>query len=307
MLKFLCAVLTSTVALSMACAPAYAQSTGESNTTKLPPLVVTKDKNKNKAKKPAVDRRNETATAAVPSKPPSIRDTRADTEGTHSYSAAATTAASKEPREFLEVPQTVSVITRQQMEDQNLTTTWAALAFAPGVQLVSNNPDQGQYYARGWALNTAVDGVPVYNSLSGYHQFNTAIYDRIEVLLGPDGLFLGSAPNPSGVVNFVHKRPTNDVEVGWSTSYGSWNQKHGEFDFSTPLNEAKTIRFRGVIEGNDQDFFFDRFHENNGLAYGVLEADLTKSTLFTVSAVEEKYYGPSYSGCRLGTRAKTFP
>ena len=84
-------------------------------------MVVTKDKNKNKAKRPADDRRNETATAAVPSKPPSIRDTRADTESTHSYSAAATTAASKEPREFLAVPQTVSVITRQQKVDQNST------------------------------------------------------------------------------------------------------------------------------------------------------------------------------------------
>ncbi len=296
MLKYLCAVLTSTAALSMACAPACAQSTGDANTTKLPPLVVTKDKNKNKAKRPADDRRNESATATVPSKPPSIRDTRADTQGTHSYSAAATTAASKEPREFLEVPQTVSVITRQQMEDQNLNSAWAALAFAPGVQLVSNNPDQGQYYSRGYALNTAVDGVPVYNSLSGYRLFNTAIYDRIEVLQGPDGLFLGSGSNPTGVVNFVHKRPTDDVEVGWSTSYGSWNQKHGDFDFSTPLNEAKTIRFRGVIEGNDQDYYFDHAHQSNGLGYGVLEADLTKSTLLTLSTTEEKYYGPSYAG-----------
>ena len=275
---------------------AYAQSTGEANATKLPPLVVTKDKNKNKAKRPADDRRNEFATAAVPSKPPSIRDTRADTEGTHSYSAAATTAASKEPREFLEVPQTVSVVTRQQMDDLNLITGWAAVGVAPGVQLVSNTPDQGQYYARGYALNTAVDGIPVYNSLSGYRQNDTAIYDRIEVLLGPDGLFLGSAPNPSGVVNFVHKRPTNDVEMGWSASYGSWNHENGTFDFSTPLNEAKTVRFRGVVEGNSQDYFFKPAHDNNGLVYGVLEADLTKSTLFSVSATEEKYHGPSYYG-----------
>ena len=62
--------------------------------------------------------------------------------------------------------------------------------------------------------------MPVYNSSSGYHQFNTAIYG-IEVLQGLDGLFLGSGSNSTGVVNFVHKRPTDDVEVGWSTSYGS--------------------------------------------------------------------------------------
>jgi len=296
MLRLSYAVLSSTVALSMTFIPANAQSNGETATTNLPPLLVSKAKPKKNAKKPTDERRSDAAPAPVASKPPSIRDTSADTQGTHSYSAAATTAASKEPRAFLEVPQTVSVVTRQQIEDQNLNTAWAAVATAPGVQVVSNNPDQGQYYARGWALNTAVDGVPVYNSLSGYRQFNTAIYDRIEVLLGPDGLFLGAAPNPSGVVNFVHKRPTNDVQFGWSTSYGSWNQKHGELDFSAPLNEAKTVRFRGVLEGNDQDFFFDRFHASNGLAYGILEADVTKSTLFTISATEEKYFGPSYSG-----------
>jgi outer-membrane receptor for ferric coprogen and ferric-rhodotorulic acid len=311
MFKHTCVVLAGTAALGFACLPASAQSTSGNDPVKVGPVVVEgKAPKKAKKKTPAsasASGQTGDAVSGAQAKPPSIRDTRADTQGTKSYATGATTAGSKEPRGNREVPQSVSVVTRQQMEDQNLNTFWDAMTYAPGVTIVANNPDQGQYYARGYALGVAFDGVPSYNALSGYQQFDTALYDRIEVLRGPDGLFMGAGRDPAGVVNLVRKRPLAEAGVAWSTSYGSWNNKHGEIDVTTPLNESKTLRFRGVLAGTDKEFFFDDADENRKLAYGVLEYDVTPRTLFTIAAVQQNYLGPSYSGLPAWDTATTVP
>lgn len=313
MWKFACVALTSAAALSVASLPAGAQSSesapgASASSTPLPsiPVRVARPKKVKKARpEPAIQEKREPAgtqgagaeggSGQGQNNPPSIRNTSADTGATKSYSGNAVTIGGKEPLSRREVPQTVSVITRQQMNDQNIHTAMEALIVAPGVTFVSNGPDQGQYFSRGAALNVAYDGVPVYNSLSGYQQFDTAMYDRIEVLRGPAGLFVGSG-DPSGVVNYVHKRPGYEPAVGWSTSYGSWNNKYGELDLSTPLNESKTLRFRGVLAGGDKEFFWDRDNESRGLGYGILEYDLTPSTLITASVANQFYTGPVYSG-----------
>lgn len=303
MWKFAYVALTSAAALGVATLPADAQSSSSSSSTPLPsiPVKAAKPKKVKKARPQQAEQESRSGGGAEggvgqgQNHPPAIRDGRADTGGTKSYTSSAVTIGGKEPLSRREVPQTVSVITRQQMDDQNIHTAMEALIVAPGVTFVANNPDQGQYYSRGAALNVAYDGVPVYNSLSGYQQFDTAMYDRIEVLRGPAGLFVGSG-DPSGVVNYVHKRPGYEPAVGWATSYGSWNNKYGELDVSTPLNESKTLRFRGVLAGSDKDYFWDRDNESRGQAYGVLEYDLTPSTLLTASIAQQFYTGPTYSG-----------
>jgi outer-membrane receptor for ferric coprogen and ferric-rhodotorulic acid len=308
MSKSTLAVLAGTAAWVVAYLPAHAQSTAPNNSNVTlstvnveaakPKKVVRKAKAAPAQRTPNANRttaEDGNTTGETQPNPAPVRDTRADTDGKKSYTSEAITTVSKEPRTRREVPHTVSVITRQQMNDQNMNTVWETLAFAPGVTLVSNNPDQGQYHARGYALGVMYDGVPSYNALSGYQQLDMAIYDRVEVLRGPAGLFMGSG-NPSGVVNMVRKRPHSEPGVAWSTSYGSWNNKHAELDVTTPLNESKTLRVRGVIAGTGKDYFFDDADETRILGYGVLEYDLTPNTLVTASVTSQRYDGPSYSG-----------
>lgn len=224
-----------------------------------------------------------------------IRDSRADTDGSASYTSSAVSTGGKEPLSRRDVPHSVSVVTRQQMNDQNMNTVWDALAFVPGVTVVSNDQAQGQYHARGFALNVMTDGMPSYNGLSGYQQFDLAIYDRVEVLRGPAGLFMGSG-QPSGVVNLVKKRPRKEAAVGGSASYGSWDNKSADIDLSTPLNESGTLRARGVIAGRDRGFYYDRGYEEKWIGYGIVEYDLTPRTLVTVAAVTQQYDGSTFMG-----------
>lgn len=263
----------------------------------LPPLTVEVSQNKVSKKKQASPPQQPATAATAGDEPAAIetRDTRAETDGTASYTSEAVTVAGKEPIARRQIPNSVSVITRQQMNDQNMNTVWDALTFAPGVTVVSNDQSQGQFHARGFALNVMNDGMPSYNGLSGYQQLDLAIYDRVEVLRGPAGLFMGSG-NPAGVVNLVKKRPRKEAGVGWATSLGSWDNKTAELDVTTPLNENKTLRARGVLAGRDKEFFYDRADEEKWLGYGIIEYDLTPRTLLTAAAVTQQYDGSTWSG-----------
>ncbi len=262
----------------------------------LPPVIVEAGPKKaaKKAKKAGTPATGSTAMPETKETAP-VRDERADTEGSKSYTGGAVSVSGKEPVSRREVPQSVSVITRQQMNDQNMNTVSDALKFAPGVTVVANDPSQDQYHARGYALGVMNDGMPAYNGLGGYQQFDLALYDRVEVLRGPAGLLMGSG-NPSGVVNMVKKRPRDEAGAAWAVSYGSWNNKWAELDLTTPLNESKTLRARGVLAGRDREFFYDRFGEGKWLGYGVVEYDLTPRTQLTVSIAKQEYQGPSFTG-----------
>lgn len=100
------------------------------------------------------------------------------------YRAKQTAVASKLPQTVRDIPQSVSALTRAQMDDQNMVTVWDALSQITGVQAVSNDLTQGQYHARGSSLESQNDGAPSGIPLSGYQQFDLAAYERIEVLRG---------------------------------------------------------------------------------------------------------------------------
>ncbi len=146
----------------------------------------------------------------------------ATTEGSGSYTSGAVTVAGKEAVPRREIPNSVSVVTRQQMDDQAMVTVTDALKQATGVNMVTNVPGQSWFSARGYNLGMMYDGMPAYDSLSGYQQFDLAIYDRVEVLRGPAGLLQGS-DEPAGVVNLVRKKARADFAASATLSAGSWN------------------------------------------------------------------------------------
>lgn len=232
----------------------------------------------------------------------------AASEGTHSYAARAATVSGKAPQTLRGIPQSISVITRRQLDDQNLFTITDAMKYVPGITVaVNGNPYLGaSYYARGYALSSEYDGVPSTASLNtGNPQFDLAVYDRIEVLKGSSGLLQGSG-EPGGVVNFARKRPLDTFHVGADVSVGSWDNFHGDADVTGPLNRSGSIRGRLVLAGQDRDYFYDNSHTRSGTAYGIIEADLSPDTLLSVSGTiqHDKQNGvfqglPSYLGGSL--------
>lgn len=203
------------------------------------------------------------------------------TEGTDSYTSRVTSIASKTDQAFREIPQSVSVLTRAQIEDQRVTDVTEALRLMPGV-VVANTV--GDFYSRGFQITSMqIDGgAPL--ALGAYTytpQQNMAFYDRVEIMRGASGL-LGGVGDPGGIVNLARKKPLPERQLKALLSAGSWDRLNAEFDLTGPLTQDGRIRGRTVLSYQKGDTYLDMRSTEKPALYGVLEADLTPDTLLTV-------------------------
>lgn len=202
------------------------------------------------------------------------------TEDSGSYTGS--TSATRLNLSLRETPQSVSVITRQQLDDQGITLVQDALAQTTGISVDRSTATQEytQVYSRGFAVDTYMfDGMPTSSSLEGI-TYDTAIYDRIEVVRGATGLVSGTG-SPAAAVNLVRKRPTRDFSGSVSASAGTWDRYRAEADLSGSLVDSGRIRGRLVAVHQDYGSYISRVDQKKDLFYGIIEADLTDSTLLT--------------------------
>ncbi|OZI71871.1 TonB-dependent siderophore receptor [Bordetella genomosp. 12] len=208
----------------------------------------------------------------------------ATTEGTGSYTTnGPSTTATKLGLSLRETPQTVSVITRQRIEDQSLTSIADVLEQTPGISVQNIGSDRYTVYSRGYAIdNYQLDGLSTLSDIVSQNipqgLADMAIYDRIEVLRGASGLLTG-AGDPSGVINMVRKRPTREFQGHADVGYGSWDQYRAEVDVSGPLTEDGRVRGRLVGAHEQGHSYIDYYKTKKDIVYGVLEADVTDTTL----------------------------
>lgn len=210
------------------------------------------------------------------------------TERTGSYTlrkSKSATGLNLSPRE---TPQSVSVVTRAQMDDFGLRSANDALDAATGVVVERTETDRTYYTARGFDItNFQVDGLAlplVYGLTVG--DLDTSIYDRVEVMRGADGLLSGTG-NPSATINFIRKRPTAKFQSSAQLSVGSWNDQRLEVDVSGALNQAGSVRGRLVTAAQDKNSWLDRYHHKKDIVYGVMEADLGDKTVLTLGHTQQ--------------------
>jgi TonB-dependent siderophore receptor len=211
----------------------------------------------------------------------------AATEGSGQYTAREVSVGKLQqaPRE---TPQSLSVVTRQQLDDRNLTKVEDAIKLSTGMT-VTRFDGAGNYntfQARGFDLGSIqLDGVPI--PQGNYSTLDTAMYDRIEVLRGPAGLLQG-ASEPGGTVNLVRKRAPAKLAIGADAAVGSFGLRRGTIDVGGGLNAEGTIRARAVAVVEDKDSFVDTLFNNKRLGYGTLEWDIAPSTTVSVGAAQQR-------------------
>jgi len=221
------------------------------------------------------------------------------TEKTHSYTIQSTTAGSKIALSAKETPQSVSVVTRQQMDDFQLNSINDALRQVTGVTVESYDAYATDYTSRGFHItNLQFDGVGIPLIYTAqYGDLDMAMFDRVEVLRGADGLNAETG-NPSATVNFIRKRPTYQFQASGNVSFGSWDTKRIDVDISGPLNKAGTVAGRLVAAHQDGDSYTDRLKPSKDLVYGVVDVNVTPSTLVTAGFSYEynRLNGASWGG-----------
>ncbi len=209
------------------------------------------------------------------------------TEGSGSYTPGSIATATRLVLTPRETPQSVSVITRQKMDDFQLTSIDQVMEHTPGVSIVTYDSERTEYYARGFAIqNFQYDGIPMMRD-SAYSAGNTlsdmVMYDRVEVLKGATGLLTG-AGTPGATINLIRKKPTRGFQGHVTASAGSWDSYRTEIDLSGPLNASGSVRARGVAAYGDRHSHLDRYERKTDVFYGIVEADLTPRTLLTIGA-----------------------
>ncbi len=225
----------------------------------------------------------------------------ATTEGSGSYTAQAVTIG-KGSHSLKETPQSVTVITRKMLDDQNLNTIEQVMEKTPGIT-VYDSPMGGKYfYSRGFRMTGQYqyDGVPL-DIGSSYVQadsFNSdmAIYDRVEVLRGAAGMMKG-AGGTAGGINFVRKRGDYTPHTQLSLSAGTWDNYRGQVDTGGPLNESGTVRGRAVVTQQTRQYFYDVAARKDQIYYGALDFDLSADTTLGLGlAYEDVDATPCWGG-----------
>jgi len=204
-------------------------------------------------------------------------------EATESYISGSSTTSMKMELSHREVPQAVTVITREQMDDFAQNDINDVLEGTTGVTVESVETDRTYYTSRGFDINNfQYDGVgmpAVYDNVQG--ELDTAFFDRVEVVRGANGLMTGSG-SPAATVNFIRKRPTADTSASVALTGGSWDKKRIVGDVSGAVSESGAVRGRVVAGYEDKNSYLDRYGNEKQMFYGVLEADLTDTTLLTL-------------------------
>jgi len=223
------------------------------------------------------------------------------TEDTHSYTTGSTASATGLPLSLRETPQSVTVITRQQLDDQGATSIADALRRVPGISVQNYDSERWEFSSRGLPItNFQYDGVNTdYDGVYDYGTTSTDMvtFDRVEIIKGATGLMTGSG-DPSATVNLIRKRPTQAFKASITGAVGSWDNYRSTADIAGPLSESGNLRGRFVGAYQDRSAYLDHYRNTRDIAYGIVEADLTPDTLLTVGIDQQntRSRGASWTG-----------
>lgn len=153
------------------------------------------------------------------------------------YVARRSAAGTKTDTSLLETPQAVSVVTREQMDQQAVQTVDQALRYVPGVFSQDNDLRFDQLIIRGFNADSYLDGLKL-NRTTWFAtpRIDPWFLERIDVLHGPASVLYGQA-SPGGVVDMVSKRPTDEPLHVIQFGIGNHDRFQSAFDFSGPASD----------------------------------------------------------------------
>ncbi len=206
------------------------------------------------------------------------------------YRATNAATASKTDTPLRETPQSVSVITRDQIVDQGATTLQDALNYAAGVRSDAYGLDSRTDSARvrGGYPDEYLDGLrknfEYYTSNARTEPFTL---ERIEVLRGPSAMLYGQG-STGGVVNMVSKRPLAEAQGEIGLQLGGWNRKQVQADLTGPLAADGQWLYRLIAVARKADTQVDHVRDDRTVFAPSLTWQPSASTSLTLQALYQK-------------------
>ncbi|SNY77476.1 TonB-dependent siderophore receptor [Enterobacter sp. CC120223-11] len=183
------------------------------------------------------------------------------TAPTKGYSAKTSTGSTKTDQPLITTAQSVSVVTRQQMEDQGVSNVSQALSYTPGVYSTFGGAATRfdaislRGYHGGDVDNIFLDGMRLMSDGGSHNiiQIDPWFLDRIDVIKGPSSALYGQSV-PGGLVNLTSKRPQFTSEGHIQAFGGTQNTKGAAFDYTDAINDQWAYRLTGITRNTDTQF-----------------------------------------------------
>ena len=230
------------------------------------------------------------------------------TEGSRGYTIKSMKTATGLKVSGKDTPQSVSVITKKQLDDKAIHTLEEAMKNTTGVNVVRDSGLQTRFLSRGFYVDQiGEDGITTnVGGRSGYTAkidvsptTDLAIYDHIEVVRGATGLTQSNS-EPGGTINLIRKRPTDKFQHLGEITVDHRGSTRTLLDVSGGVNQDNSIRARLVGVGEKAKSFKDNVHGKKGLIYGVADVDLGNVGVLTLGGMYQKINEvPDFSGVIL--------
>lgn len=170
------------------------------------------------------------------------------------YTATRTAAGSKTDTALVEAPRSISVATRQQMDDRSVHSLDDAVRYMPGITASSYGSDTRIDWlrVRGFEPTQFLDGLPLPKGVYANPKPETWNLDRLALLRGPASSVYGQTP-PGGLLDMVSRRPSSDASSEIQLQYGSDNHRQINFASTGKIDEAGQFLYgiSGVVRDSD--------------------------------------------------------
>lgn len=177
------------------------------------------------------------------------------------YVADTTMAGTKTNTPITEIPNSIYVITKQQMVDQQPQNITDALRYTPGIYAEAYGGGStgaagsinGQIFQRGFKASQFVDGLMTHSTSAG----ETTFLERIEAVNGPASVMYGQI-TPGGMIGMSLKKPTDTPLHQVSVGFGNWGRYEATVDISDKITKSGNLRYRvaaiGVTQGTQVNY-----------------------------------------------------
>lgn len=170
------------------------------------------------------------------------------------YTATRTAAGTKTDTALVEAPRSISVATRQQMDDRSVHSLDDAVRYMPGITASSYGSDTRADWlrVRGFEPTQFLDGLPLPKGVYANPKQETWNLDRLALLRGPASSVYGQTP-PGGLLDMVSRRPSSDASSEIQLQYGSDNHRQINFASTGKIDDARQFLYgiSGVVRDSD--------------------------------------------------------
>ncbi|MFW7270061.1 TonB-dependent siderophore receptor [Gluconacetobacter sp. Hr-1-5] len=180
------------------------------------------------------------------------------------YVAHYTEAGTKTDAPITEIPNSIYVVTKQEIIDRQSQNVMETLQYLPGIVAPNGTAQNGSangnlangtggIMMRGFQSTQYVDGIMSRSGSAG----ETAFVERVEALMGPASVLYGQV-GPGGLIATRLKQPTDKPVRNVTVGFGNWGRYEATFDVGDKVTKSGNVKYRiagiGVTQGTQQDY-----------------------------------------------------